>query len=170
MKLKHLVLCGVLTAVALTIFIVEAQLPPPVPLPGIKPGLANLVTLFALVFLSPREALGILTARILLGCMFTGQPFTLLYSLTGGLACLAAEELVLRILGRHLVWAVSILGAMIHNTVQVMTALVVTQTPGVLWYLPPLIMVGILTGAFIGLCIRFIDRRYGQDIENIIKQ
>ena len=98
--IKRLALCGILCGAALTIFVIEAQIPLPLPLPGMKLGLSNIITLFALLYLSPRDAFLILIARIILGTIFTGQPSTLLYSLSGGLVCLLAESLVLKILGK----------------------------------------------------------------------
>lgn len=108
---KRLAVCGILTAAALTIFVLEAQLPPLIPVPGIKPGLANIVTLFALVFLCPRDAFLILLARTLLGAFLVGNPSILLYSLSGGLVCLGAETLLVRLCGQRQIWAVSAAGA-----------------------------------------------------------
>ena len=156
--IKRLALCGILCAAALTIFVIEAQIPLPLPLPGIKPGLSNIITLFALLYLSPRDALLILIARILLGTIFTGQPSTLLYSLCGGLVCLLAEILVLKLFGKRFVVEISIIGAIVHNTVQVLCAAFITQTASVFWYLPPLVITGVITGTFCGLCVYFIDK------------
>ena len=73
-----------LSAIALTIFMVEAQIPPVVPLPGVKLGLANIVTLFALYYLGTGSAFIILIARCILGAMFAGNASALLFSLLGG--------------------------------------------------------------------------------------
>ena len=72
-KTKKLALMAALTAIALTIFVAEAQIPPVVPIPGAKLGLANIVTLVAIVLMGRREAGEILLMRILLGSMFTGS-------------------------------------------------------------------------------------------------
>lgn len=157
---KRLAVCGILTAAALTIFVLEAQLPPLVPVPGIKPGLANIVTLFALVFLCPRDAFLILLARTLLGAFLVGNPSILLYSLSGGLVCLGAETLLLRLCGQRQIWAVSAAGAAVHNLTQLLTAGLVTRTASVLWYLPPLLAAGILTGLFTGLCVWHLNTRH----------
>jgi len=76
---------ALLTAIALTIFMAEAQLPPLVPIQGVKLGLANIVTVYAVFVLGPRDALLILSARVFLGAVFSGQMMTLLYSAGGGL-------------------------------------------------------------------------------------
>ena len=157
---KRLAVCGILTAAALAIFVLEAQLPPLIPVPGIKPGLANIITLFALVFLCPRDALLILLARTLLGAFLVGNPSILIYSLSGGLVCLGVEAVLLRLCGQRQIWAVSAAGAAVHNLTQLLTAGLVTRTASVLWYLPPLLAAGILTGLFTGLCVWYLNTRH----------
>lgn len=87
MKPRRLTRIAMLTAIALTIFLVEAQIPAPLPVPGVKPGLANIVTVYAMFFLGPVDTLCILLCRIFLGSVLSGQPVTLFYSLGGGVSC-----------------------------------------------------------------------------------
>ena len=70
---------ALLTAIALTIFMAEAQLPV-LPIPGVKLGLANIVTVYAMFALGPRDALLVLSSRVFLGAVFSGQMMTLFYS------------------------------------------------------------------------------------------
>ena len=88
---------ALLTAIALTIFLVEAQLPA-APIPGVKLGLANIVTVYAVFALGPRDALMVLCARVFLGAVFSGQMMTLLYSGSGGLLSWLALCLLCRLL------------------------------------------------------------------------
>ena len=74
---------ALLTAIALTIFMAEAQLPTLVPIQGVKLGLANIVTVYAVFALGPGDALLILLSRVFLGAVFSGQMMTLFYSLGG---------------------------------------------------------------------------------------
>lgn len=159
-KTKRLALCAVLCAAALTIFVIEAQIPLPLPVPGVKLGLANIITLFALLYLSPREAFLILSGRILLGAVFIGSPSVLLYSFSGGVVCLLAELLCLKLFGKRFIVEISIIGAMTHNTVQVLCAALVTRTAAFFWYLPPLFITAVITGAFCGLCVKFMTKKY----------
>ena len=71
-QVKRLVFCALLTAIALTIFMIEAQLPALAPVPGIKLGLANIVTVYAMFALGPRDTLLILVSRVFLGSLFAG--------------------------------------------------------------------------------------------------
>ena len=167
--IRRITSIGILTAIALTIFVLESQIPPLVAIPGIKLGLANIVTLFALVFLSPTDAFIILILRVTMGSVFSGQIMTLAYSLTGGLLCLLTEMILLKYLPLKNLWAASIIGAIIHNTAQVAVAALITQTPGIFWYMPYLIIATIITGAFIGLAVQFTIRKAGDTIKKIIK-
>ena len=85
MELKKLTRMALLTTVALTIFLVEARIPPLVPIPGVKMGLANIVTVFAVFAIGSREAAAILFCRIFLGAIFGGNFSTIFYSAAGGL-------------------------------------------------------------------------------------
>ena len=95
---KQLTLCAVLTALALALSYLENLFPLAlaIPIPGVKLGLANIVTVFALYTLGPSQALMILTARCLLGAMFAGNVNALLFSLLGGFAAMLAMIVLVR--------------------------------------------------------------------------
>ena len=76
-KTKRLAFMALLTAMALTIFVIEAQIPAPVPIPGVKLGLSNIITLTAMLLLGKKEAGIVLLLRIIMGAMFTGSPAAL---------------------------------------------------------------------------------------------
>ena len=150
---------ALLTAIALTIFMAEAQLLAPVPIPGIKLGLANIITVYAMYLLGPADTLMILVSRIFLGSVFSGQMMTLLYSLGGGLCCFAAMLVLRQLLGTEQLWLVSPLAAIFHNLGQVLVAAAVMKTWAVLAYLPYLILAGICAGFFTGICAQLLIRR-----------
>ena len=83
-KIKRLSTAALLAAVALIIFWIEAQIPTLTPIPGIKLGLSNIVTLFALYVVGPKYSTAILAVRILLGSLLTGQFMSVAYSFGGG--------------------------------------------------------------------------------------
>ena len=85
-KTRKITTLGLLTAIALTIFMVEAQIPSVIPLPGVKLGLANIVTVFTVFALSPADSILVLAARIFLGAVFAGNFSTIFYSGAGGLS------------------------------------------------------------------------------------
>ena len=159
MQVRRLTRDALLTAIALTIFMIEAQIPAPIPVPGIKLGLANIVTLYALFMLGPWDALGILLARIVLGSLFAGNMMILLYSLAGGLLCWLLCCVLRRMMTDRQIWLCSIFGAIAHNLGQMAVAIAVTRTPGLLAYLPALMISGILAGAFTGWSAQFLIGR-----------
>ena len=159
MKTRKLTLLALLTAIALTIFMVEAQIPALVPIPGIKLGLANIVTVFAVFALGPKDACLVLTARIFLGAVFAGNFSTIFYSAAGGALAIAATIGLRRILTKKQLWVAGALGAVAHSLGQMVMAVLLTGTPGLIVYLPVMIAVSIVTGTFTGLCAQFLVNR-----------
>lgn len=159
MKTKKLTLMALLTAIALTIFMVEAQIPPIVPLPGVKLGLANIVTVFAVFALGPGEAASILFCRIFLGAVFAGNFSSIFYSAAGGALAILVTILLRRILTHRQLWVAGSIGAVAHSVGQVGMSMLITGTPGIIVYLPPLAGISIITGCFTGLCAQFLANR-----------
>lgn len=159
MKTRKMTVRAMLTAVALTIFVVENQIPSPVPLPGVKLGLSNIITVFAVFSLGSREAGAILFVRIFLGAVFAGNFSTILYSGAGGLCAILVTIGLKRILKEKQLFVAGCLGAMAHSVGQMAVAVAVTGTPGLLIYLPALLVCSIITGAFTGLCAQLLVHR-----------
>ncbi len=162
---------ALLTAIALTIFMVEAQIPVAVPIPGIKLGLANIVTVYTVFALGAGDALLVLVSRVFLGAVFSGQMMTLMYSLGGGLLCWLAMVGLKQILTVRQLWLCSSLAAICHNLGQLLVAAGVMKTWAVLAYLPYLVIAGAAAGLFTGLCAQFLMQRLdrmesGQKEEN----
>ena len=168
-KTRELTLCAVLAALALALSYMESFFPLAliVPLPGVKLGLANIVTLYALGFPS---ALAILLVRCTLGALFAGNASALLFSLLGGLSALFVMAL-LSGAKRLSIFGVSIAGAAAHNCGQVCAALITLGSTAPLYYLPFLLLVSLFTGALSGLITAFLFRAmahtpYGTKGEN----
>ena len=159
MTVKRLTRSALLTAIALTIFLVELQIPSLAPIPGVKLGLANIVTVFAMFLLGPVDTLGILLCRILLGGLFSGRVMALAYSLAGGLLCYLVMLLLRRVVTNRQIWVCSVFGAAAHNIGQMAVAILITGTPALIIYLPVLMISGILAGLFTGLCAQFTASR-----------
>ena len=145
---RQLALCAVLTALALGLSTLENLFPVTlvIPLPGVKLGLANIVTVFALYQLGPLPALCILAARCLLGSLFAGNASALLFSLLGGTLAMLVMLALSRLPGLS-VYGVSIGG---HNIGQMAAALITLGNTAVLGYLPFLLVVSLFTGALTG--------------------
>ena len=158
MKTKKLTTLAMFTTLALIIFTIESAIPALVPIPGIKLGLSNIITLVVLCNYSAKDTFTVLIMRILLSTFFFGQAISLLYSLAGGIVCFLAMLMVYKLLQGHFIFLVSIIGAIFHNMGQLTVAYLITEVPGVLTYLPFLLLSGILTGLFTGLCAHFTQR------------
>ena len=159
---KQLTTMALLTAIALAIHVAEAQIPPLVAIPGVKLGLANIVTVYAAFTLGGGAAAMILIARILLGSMFGGGVVSLLYSLAGGILCLLITLFLRRILTKKQIWVAGVMGAIMHNIGQILVAVVVTGTPSIVSYLPILFISGIVTGTFTGFAAQAVVNRLGK--------
>ena len=155
---KRLALCAVLAAVALTIFVAESQIPPVVPMPGVKLGLANIVTLVAMVLLGCRDALAVLAVRLILGAAFTGGFSAFMFSAVGGLFAYIVMAALVGVFPEKMLWVVSVLAALAHNAGQILVAVFVTGTPGIAVYILILAASGVVTGAFTGLAGMFLIR------------
>lgn len=152
MKLNRLAHCAVLTALALALSMLERALPLTmlIPLPGLRLGLANLVTVFALCRMSKCEALLILVARSLLGAIGGGVLTSLAFSLTGGVLALAVMTVLRCCPGVSLI-GVCMAGAAAHNVGQILAAMVVLGSEAPLVYLPALLLASLATGAITGV-------------------
>ncbi|MBP0956171.1 MAG: Gx transporter family protein [Oscillospiraceae bacterium] len=161
MDKKRLAQMGLLTCIALIIFVVEMQIPLPVPVPGMKLGLANIVTVYAVYRYTPKEAALILTARIILGSIFSGNPSALLFSISGGILCLFGMIFLKCFIDEKHIYLSSIIGAVLHNMGQVTAAAAVTGTMSVFAYLPVLTVSGCIAGLFTGICAQIAVNRIG---------
>ncbi len=158
MKTKKLVSLALFTALALILSLVESMLPPLAPIPGIKLGLANIITLIILLNFTPSDAFLTLLVRVLLSSFFAGQAIYLLYSLAGAFFCFLSMWFVNRLLQKHFIFLTSMVGSCFHNIGQILMALLLTRTVGVLSYLPVLLVSGMITGLFTGLCTYYAQR------------
>ncbi len=157
--MKRLTLCALYTTIALTIFVLEAQIPAFLPVPGFKLGLSNIVTLLALATLGWKEAAAILLLRIVLGNLATGQVMAIFYALGGGLLSFLCMSLSLHLLTPQQLWVAGVLGGLAHNLGQMLIAVAITQTPALFVYLPVLLLCGIVTGALTGICAQLLKNR-----------
>lgn len=147
--MKKLALAGLLTAVAAALSVLERFFPLQaiVPLPGVKLGLANVVTMFALFFLDFKSSAAIVLARCLLGALLGGGPTGFLFSLTGSTLALLIMALLKQGYGKAFsLVGISVAGAAMHNLGQVLVAMAMLGDAAVLAYLPALLAAGVATG------------------------
>ena len=141
---------NVFTSLALILSYVELLIPINFGIPGMKLGLANLLVVILLYKGCPRDALLLSVIRILLSGLIFGNMFSIFYSLGGGLLSLAVM-VFLKKTGQFTVAGISIGGGASHNVGQLLVAMFVVQTYQVGYYLPVLLIAGVITGAVIGI-------------------
>ncbi len=149
---RRLAVIALLTAVSLVASFIESLLPPLIPIaPGAKLGLGNIAPLVALIILGVGDAFIVTLLKCLLGAFITGGVSGLMYSVPASIAALAVEALLYKlVLGKMSVTAISLIGAIVFNVVQLFVACMVTGVD--LWLLLPLLSAaGIIAGTFTGL-------------------
>ena len=156
---RNIALCAVLAALALGLSTLGGLFPLSliVPLPGVKLGLANIVTVFALYQLGAGAALAILLTRCLLGGLFAGNVSAMLFSLLGGVTAMLVM-IALRRCRRLSVYGVSVGGAAAHNIGQMAAACITLGSTMVLGYLPFLLAVSLVTGTLTGFVTALLMR------------
>ncbi len=152
---------GVFTALALILSYVETLIPINFGIPGAKLGLANLIIVIVLYKTDWKEALLLSVTRIVLVGFLFGNMFSILYSLAGGILSLAVQA-VLKKQGSFSVAGVSIAGGVSHNIGQLIVAMIVVETYQVGYYLPVLLISGLLTGLLIGVISGEVLKRIRQ--------
>lgn len=162
MNVKKATQLALLTAVALVLFLVELQIPQIIPVPGVKVGLANIVTVFVVFFIGGKEAAAVLFCRIFLGAIFSGNFSSILYSGAGGLFAFGATVGIRRFLHRRQIWMAGVLGAVAHSIGQMAMAMLITGTKSLILYLPVMICISVLTGIFTGMCAQILVLRGGR--------
>lgn len=158
MKTKRIVVLGLLVALAFVFSYLESLVPISIGIPGAKLGLANLVILVALYTLGARDAFLLSVIRIVLvGFTFTNVA-SMLYSLAGGVLSFAVMYLAKKIKSLSMV-GVSVLGGIAHNIGQILVAMWAVETVSLVYYLPILMIVGIVAGVVIGLLSAMVIKR-----------
>ena len=155
---QKVALYGVLIALAMVLSYVEMLIPLPVGIPGVKPGLANLVVFLALYTMTAREAFLISMVRILLVSITFGNGSAFLYSMAGGILSFLAMWIFQK-KDFLLPAGVSIAGGIAHNVGQLLMAAVILENGAVFTYFPVLLAAGCITGGIIGFLGEQIRKR-----------
>ena len=122
-------------------------------------GLANIITVFAVFAIGAKEGVAVLACRVFLGAVFAGNFSTIFYSAAGGACAILATIGLKRILTMKQIWVAGSIGAVAHSMGQMAAAIAITQTVGLIVYLPVLVAISILTGFLTGLCAQTILNR-----------
>lgn len=152
---------GILSSLAILMGYVEYIIPSPVPIPGIKLGLANVIVIIAMYFVGNKAAMSVSAIRVVISSLLFGGFSGFLYSISGAIASFIVMSLIKKIKYSGII-GVSILGGVFHNIAQIAVAALVLQTSGLVYYIPVLLVSGVITGIIIGLiakyCLMYIKK------------
>lgn len=157
-KTQRVALMGLMLSLMLILGFVESRLPVP-GLPGVKLGLSNGVLLFALYLLDIPSAILLMVLKILLSGFLFGNPSSMMYAAAGGVVSLTGMILLSRS-SQFSPVVVSMAGGLLHNVGQVGLAMIILQTPGLLFYMAILMLIGMVTGLATGIAARAVIRRF----------
>ena len=162
---KWVALYGMLISLAFIFSYIEAAIPIPIPVPGVKLGLANLVSIVGLYTVGIKGTIAVSLVRIVLVGFTFGNLSSMIYSLAGGTVSLIFM-ILLKKTGKFSQVGVSIMGGIGHNIGQLTAAALITETAGVFYYLPFLMVAGVIAGAVIGLLGALVTAR----IQSVVKR
>jgi heptaprenyl diphosphate synthase len=154
-RTKQITLLALFAALSVGIYALESLIPPLIPIPGVKLGLANIITLVVLKKYGIKDAALVLIVRILITSLLFGQMMSFLYSFTGGVFCILIEFLINKLLRDRALFITAIFGAIFHNIGQLLVAVIITSVPGVVIYAPYLMIAAIATGFVTGFAAHF---------------
>ena len=155
-RTKKMVLLGILVSQALILHIIERMIPVPIPVPGIKLGLANAISLVTIILFGPKEALAVVAMRTFLGSVFGGGVSAFIYSLIGGcISTLAMALMYKKFRNLFSLPVISVVGAVFHNIGQILVASLIVQNAKLFYYLPLLLISAVITGLFIGFAVKY---------------
>lgn len=150
MQSRKVAYYGLFAALAILMGYVEMLIPVPIPIPGVKLGLANVIIIIMMYFMDTKSAFFVSLIRVILsGLLFAGFA-GLLYSLAGAM-CSFAVMALLKKTGKFSIAGVSIAGGIFHNVGQIVVASLVVQNVKMAYYLPFLLVSGVVTGLLIGI-------------------
>lgn len=158
MKTGELTRYALLISAAMILSYVESLIPVFAAVPGMKAGLANIVIVFALYKMGGRAAVLISLLRIFLSSLLFAGMSAMLYSSAGAVLSLTSM-ILLKKTNKLSMLTVSIVGAVMHNLGQVIVAVFVLQTKGLMYYMAPLTLSGICAGAVIGVAAALVAKR-----------
>ncbi|NLL04232.1 MAG: Gx transporter family protein [Clostridiaceae bacterium] len=158
-KTKRIVILSLMVAQALVLSLIESWIPLPSPVPGVKLGLANIITVTVIIFYGFKDALSVVLVRCILSSIFGGGFTGFFFSMAGGiLSTIVMYVLYSRGSKVFSIIGISIAGAVAHNIGQTIIASFVMKDVAIFMILPVLLISGVVMGFFVGLCSSFLER------------
>jgi heptaprenyl diphosphate synthase len=157
---RRIAFIGLFISIALVLSYFERFIPISFTFPGVRLGLANIITLVVLYIYGFRDALSVVVIRVTLNALFVGSVLSFWFSLAGGLLSLVFMLVAMKLFNDRIsVIGVSVIGALFHNIGQLIVIAIVTRSVDVaLSYFPVLAISAVITGVFTGLCVKLVKK------------
>lgn len=160
-KTKKMVLISLFISQALILSIIESWIPIPIPMPGVKLGLANIITLIVIIFFGFKEALTVVIIRTMLASIFGGGGLIVfLFSSVGGVSSVIVMASLYKV--KYDIFStvgISVAGAAAHNIGQVLVAILIMQDIAIITILPLLLILGSIMGILVGIASNFLEEK-----------
>ena len=170
-KIRKIAMCALFICIAAVLSAVETWLPPICPLPGVRVGLGNIVTMFMLYIggrWSSGEAMVVVILRCFVAAFITGAVMNIFYGVMGGICALGTMLLLRRVLPQknreNWLPLVGVGGALAHIAGQMLTAVIIYNNFFVLAYAPILAASAIIGGAFTGFCTLLMLKKLSPNV------
>lgn len=157
---KKVALSAILLALSMIFSYIEVLIPFGLAIPGVKLGLANLIVVSGIFFLKGKEVFLISVMRIVLVAVLFGNVMTLAYSLAGGIISFLVMFALKHVKGFSVI-GISVAGGVSHNVGQILVAICILSSPKLLFYLPILMIAGVITGMMIGIVAKRVMKVFG---------
>lgn len=169
-RLRKLIFLSLLTSAGLALGVLESIFPLPIPVPGARLGLSNMVSLVTLTIFGFKEAMIVAALKSVLLMLVTGSVTGFFYSIAGSMLSAIGMALAFKFLSRWIsLIGVSLIGASLHNFAQVTVAVLILGNWKIYSYLPFLLLLGLATGYFVGLASIFISRNLQKTLPKEVK-
>ncbi|MEE1227621.1 MAG: Gx transporter family protein [Lachnospiraceae bacterium] len=168
MSAKQVAMYGMFLAIALVAGYIEMMIPVNVGVPGVKLGLANIVTMLILYTIGPGPAILVTTLRIILSAILFGNAFAMVYSAAGAALSMTCM-VILKRTKKFSPIGVSVAGGVCHNIGQIIVAVFVLETSALVYYLPILIVSGLGAGVVVGILSGILTKRLWPIIQQALE-
>ena len=165
---RRLTALSLAVSFALILSFIESKIPAFVAIPGVKVGLANIAVIFALYKFGIKEAIAVSAVRVILVSTLFGTPVSFIYSITGAVLSLLTMSLLKKLTPLHEI-TVSVAGGVMHNIGQICAASIILGTNVVLYYLPFLLLSGVIAGITVGVASGLIIKKVNLDFSHVKK-
>ena len=161
---RIITICGLMTALAMIFSYIESLVPIPIPVPGVKLGLANMAIMIVMFTIGTREAVFVDIIRVVLTSMLFGNFNSFIFSISGAVLSIVVMA-VLKHTGKFSEVGISVTGGVMHNIGQIIAAIIIMDTSAIILYLPVLMISGVVTGIVIGIVASIIVKRVNRGVK-----